>query len=154
MAQKAKTPSSNCQLRRTSLETVARLTNGSHDLGLQAKLVLEATGKVADTAAAISGNIGNLANVVEHVSAGEEKDGNEADGGPEIAVLDDGQNIRRGSDDDRAQTKNDGDGRNPAHPVDRTLDRRVRPVSQVSREPCVNLIGRLRSTLCVSLFLQ
>lgn len=48
-----------------------QLTDGSHDLRLQAKLVLEPTGKVANAAIAISGHVRDLSNVIEHLTTGE-----------------------------------------------------------------------------------
>lgn len=83
--------------------------------------------------------------MVEHVATGEEQNGNETDGGPQVAVLNDGKDVRRGSDEDGAETKDDGDARNPSHPVDRALHRRVGSVSKVSRQPGMDLFSRLRS---------
>jgi hypothetical protein len=44
-------------------------TNCSNDLGLQTKLVLEASSKVADATLSISGHVWDLSDMVEHVSA-------------------------------------------------------------------------------------
>jgi hypothetical protein len=69
------------------------LTHGSNNLSLETKLVLETTGKVRDSALAVACNVRNLADVVEHVATGEEEDGDQADGGPEVAALEDGQDV-------------------------------------------------------------
>lgn len=66
------------------------LTQRGHDLGLQAKLLLETGRNVANSTSSIASDIRNLADVVEHVSAGKEQDGDEADGGPEVSALKDG----------------------------------------------------------------
>jgi len=50
-------------------------------------LVLEATREVADTASAITSHVWHLANVIVHVSAGEQENSDQADCSPEIAIL-------------------------------------------------------------------
>lgn len=65
------------------------LTDSSHDLGFQSKLVLEASCDIADAAMAISNNVWNLPNMVEHMTTNEEENGNQADGSPNVAVLND-----------------------------------------------------------------
>ena len=63
--------------------------------------------------------------MVEHVAAGEQKDGNERDGRPDGTALNDGQHVRP-SDVGEGQAARENDkGRDPAHPVDRPLDGRV-----------------------------
>ena len=48
------------------------LTHSSNDLRLETELVLETAGEVGETALAVVASVGHLADVVEHVSAGEE----------------------------------------------------------------------------------
>jgi hypothetical protein len=74
-------------------ERVSKLTHGSNNLSLETKLVLETTGKVRDSTLAVACNVRNLADVVEHVAAGEEEDGDQTDGGPEVAALEDGKHV-------------------------------------------------------------
>jgi len=69
--------------------------NGRDDLRLEAELVAEASGEVADAALAIARDVRGLADVVEHVSRCEEQDGDQADSGPEIAVLEDWDDVGR-----------------------------------------------------------
>lgn len=63
------------------------LTHCSYNLCLQSELVLEASSKVAHTSLAVACNIGNLSDMVEHVSTCEQQDCNQADSSPEITVL-------------------------------------------------------------------
>lgn len=63
------------------------LTDGSYDLSLHAKLILEPTSEVAYATVAITRNIGNLPYMIEHLAAGEEEDNNEADSSPKISTL-------------------------------------------------------------------
>lgn len=71
-------------------------TNGSNDLCLETKLVLEAPGKVSDAALAVTGNVGDFSDVVEHVAGCEEENHDDADGGPEVAVLEEGEDVGTG----------------------------------------------------------
>lgn len=119
------------------------LTDGSHNLCLHAILVLETTGKVADAATAIGSDVGDFPDVVEHVAAGEQQDRDQADGSPDVAILDDGEDIWP-CDKCRSQTARQADnGNDPFHPVDRPLDRRVRAVGQMASEPGVHLLSSL-----------
>lgn len=111
-------------------------------------MVLEATCKVADTALAVASDVGNLADVVEHVAAREEEDGDQADGGPDIAVLDDGKNVGPGDKGDSDGSEGHSRASNPPHPVDRALNRRVRTIRDVSRDPSMNLLGSLGAEEC------
>lgn len=119
----------------------SKLTHGGNDLSLQSELVLETTSEVANSALAIGCNVGNLADVVEHVAAGEEQDSDQADGGPEVAVLDDREEVRRGDGQEGEDTDNgccDGDNLDI---VDRANDGRVRTLREMAAEPCVNGFG-------------
>ena len=112
-------------------------------------MVLEATGEVADTTLAIGLNVGDLADVVEHVSAREEQNSDQADGGPEVAVLDDGQKVRRGDCEESEDTDDSGCDSDDLHVVDRTNDGRVRRVGEVTAEPCVDGFGLVGSVKVV-----
>lgn len=85
-----------------------QLTDGSHDLRLQAKLVLETTRKVADAAIAVTSYVRDLPNVIKHLTAGEQKNGDQADGGPEVPVLNDGQHVGREHREESDGTHEDG----------------------------------------------
>lgn len=60
----------------------------------QTELVLEAARKVLDTAAAITAHVWSTTDVVEHVTTAEQQDGEDGNGGPEIPVLEDRQEVR------------------------------------------------------------
>lgn len=51
------------------------LTQSCHNLGFQTKLGLETVGKVGHTTFTIAGDIGNAADVIEHVTTREQKNG-------------------------------------------------------------------------------
>ena len=55
-----------------------RLTHRGHNLRLQAKLVAEATCKIADSTLPITRNVGDLPDMIEHVTACKQKDSNQA----------------------------------------------------------------------------
>jgi hypothetical protein len=76
--------------------------------------------------------------VVEHVSASEEQDENQADGGPQVAVLDDGKDVGRSDCEEGEDTNDSGRDSNDLDIVDRTLDRRVRGVGEVTAQPRVD----------------
>jgi hypothetical protein len=118
-----------------------KLTHSSNDLGLETELVLETTGEVADTALAISSDVGNLADVVEHVSAGEEQNSDQADGSPEVAVLDDREEVGC-SDSQECEDTDDGSrDSDDLHIVDGALNRWVRRVREMTTKPCMNGLG-------------
>jgi hypothetical protein len=123
------------------VEPKTKLTHCSNDLGLKTVLVLETTSEVADTALAVGLNIGNLADVVEHVSTCEEQNGNQADGSPEVAVLDDRQKVRRGDGKEGEDTDDSGCYGDDLHVVDWALDGWVRRVGEMAAEPCVDGFG-------------
>ena len=70
------------------------LTHRSHNLRLHPELILKPAREIAHPSFTIRHHIWHLADMIEHVPAGEEQDGDEGDGSPEIAVLDDGQDVR------------------------------------------------------------
>ena len=119
----------------------SKLTHCGNDLSLKTELVLEATSEVADTTLAVGLNIGDLADVVEHVSAGEEQNGDQADGGPEVAVLNDRQNVRCGDCKEGEDTDDSGRYGDDLHVVDWALDGWVRRVGEMAAEPCVDGFG-------------
>lgn len=83
------------QLATTPLPVLERiLTNNRHNLRLEPKLVTKPTGHIADPPAAIVGHIRHAADVVKHVPAGEEQDGDERDRGPQVAAVQHGLDDR------------------------------------------------------------
>lgn len=65
------------------------LTHCSNNLRFESILIGEPASKVANTALAITCNIRHLSNMVEHMTAGEKKNGNQTDCRPDVSVLDD-----------------------------------------------------------------
>ena len=70
--------------------------------------------------------------MVEHVSAREEQDGNQADGGPEVAVLDHGQDPRPRHAHERDDTKQHRRGRHDTHVVEGAVDGREGALGQMA----------------------
>lgn len=105
-----------------------RLTHSGDNLRLKTKLVLETTSKVSHTASAVSRHVWHLANVVVHMSAGEKKNGDQADCSPEIAVLDNREDIWGRDSEETDRTGNSNNGRNDLDVVDWANDRWVRRV--------------------------
>lgn len=117
------------------------LTQRGHNLGLQAKLLLETGRNVANSTSPVASDVRNLADVVEHVSAGEEQDRDEADGGPEVSALEDGHHVRVGNVECSCTSENDGDAGNPSHPVNGSLHGRMRSAWEMTGEPNLDLLG-------------
>jgi hypothetical protein len=82
------------------------------------------------------------------VAAGEEQDRDEADSGPDIAVLDDGKDIGPGNNGSRNSSRKHHGGEDPLDPVDRAPDGRVRAVGEVAAEPGMDLLGALGAVQC------
>lgn len=100
------------------------LTHGRDNLRLQPELIGEAPSKVADTALAISGNVGDLADVIEHVPAGEEQDRNQAHGRPHVSVLYNGPNEGPGHCEECDDAEDDGCQYSDANIIDRASNGR------------------------------
>lgn len=148
--QKAITPSIDCQYwsedsGHKGMRSEAELTQSRNDLGLDAELVLESTCEIRNVAPFILRDVGHLSDVVEHMAAREEDNGDQGKRGPEVPVLDDGLYVveRSGNGGHDAQAEDGGD--DDAHPVDGPMDRRVGPVGCKAREPRMDLVGGLRT---------
>lgn len=103
MAQKASRPSKTLSV---SVNTVYKtvktgtmasqaLTHCCDNLRLQAKLILESASNIRNAAFAVSGNIWNFTDVVEHVAADKEENSNHATGRPNVSVLNNGEDVGR-----------------------------------------------------------
>ena len=94
--------------------------------------------------------------MVEHVSAREEQDGDEAHGGPEIPVLDHRHEIRPRNREEGDQADDCGGADHYAEIVDGSDERRSWSVRQIARDPGVRLFGALgtgeRVSYCVFFF--
>lgn len=128
----------------------AKLTDGGDNLRLHAELVLETASKVADATLAITSNVGDLSDVVEHVAAGEEKHHDQAEGSPQIAVLDDGQNVGGGDGDEGDEAEDSSGHGDNLDVVDGADNRRVRALGEVARDPGVDAVGGLAARQVIS----
>lgn len=116
-------------------------THGGDDLSLKPKLALETTSEVGDASFSISSNIGDLADVVEHVAADEEEDDNHASRSPQIAELDERKYIWRSGDCDSDSTGDESKGGCPFHVIDGTLELWVRPAGEATNKPSLDGLG-------------
>lgn len=122
------------------------LTDSSHNLRLQSKLVAEATRKVVDATLSVARDIGDLANMVEHVATGEKQHGDEAERGPKVAVLQNGNHIGRCDSHKGDDTKNGGGHRDNLDPIDGAGYGGLRCIGrELARKPGVDLLCRLRT---------
>jgi hypothetical protein len=103
-------------------------------------LVLETTGKVRDSALAVACNVGDLADVVEHVATGEEQDSDQTDGGPEVAALEDGEDIGSSDGESSDRSENGYSGSDDLDVVDRTRNGRS-GASDMASEPGVDRLS-------------
>lgn len=142
MAQNESTPSVKCVscIQGIGVKGLC-LTDSSHNLGFQSKLVLEASCNVAYAAMAISNNVWDFPNMVEHMTTNEQENGNQADGSPNIAILDDRQHISGSTSQRSADAEDNGDSRGPSKPVEGSLHRRVRSIGKLPRDPGMNLLS-------------
>lgn len=104
------------------------LTDGGNYLGLQTILTLETACEVANTTLSVSSHIRHLADVVKHMPTGEEQDGDEADGCPDVSVLNDRKNVWRCSHQQADADNGDCSNRYPFRPIDGTPNRGMRTV--------------------------
>lgn len=125
MVANARMPSAKMLSRSLDCNEEDHLTHRSHNLRLHPKLILETSSKVADPALTIPSHIWHFANMVEHVSAREQQDRDQADRRPEVAVLNDGQNIWRGHAEERDQTEDARQDDGDLDVVDWTVERRM-----------------------------
>jgi hypothetical protein len=121
-------------------EGMSKLTHGSNNLSLETKLVLEATGKVGDSTLAVACNVRDLADVVEHVATGEEEDSDQAEGGPEVAALEDGEGVGSSDGEGGDRTQDGYGGGDDFDVVDGTGERGSRACDMAS-EPGVDGLG-------------
>jgi len=76
------------------------------------------------------------------VTTGEHEDTDQADGGPRISVLDDGEDIRPGLDKRASNTKSRDNTNSPSDVVDRALYSGVRSAWQMAGNPGLDLLSR------------
>lgn len=79
------------------------------------------------------------------MSTGEEEDGNQADGRPQVAVLEDRQQVRPRNAQECDCCENGCRHCNNSNPVNRAAYRRVRAIRYLSADPGVDLLGGLVS---------
>ena len=123
-------------------------THCSNDLRLETELVLEATSKVGDTSLAVTSHVWHLADVVVHVTTGEEEYGNQTDGGPEVTVLDDRKDIWCGDGDKGNATEDCNHCCHNLDIVDRPNDRGMGNTREVSGNPGMDWVGFVNSVVC------
>lgn len=129
------------------------------NLRLKTILVAESTSKVRDATLLVSNNVGRLPDVVEHVAASEQQHGNETDGSPEVAVLNERNHVWPSNEDSCDATQNSSSHRDDLDPVDGAGHGGLgHAIGDVARDPGVDLLGSLRATgeveadgLCVGL---
>lgn len=83
--------------------------------------------------------------MVEHVAAGKEEDGDEAQGSPDVATLHNEYDIWPGNIANGDTSGDKSDDSKPLHPVERTLDCRVWAIWSMASNPLVNLLCGLCS---------
>ena len=93
---------------------------------------------------AIASHVGDLADLVEHVTAGEHEDTDQADGGPRVSVLDDREDVRPGFGKCASNTEGRYNTNSPGDIVDRTLYSGVGSTWQMAGNPGLDLFSRKR----------
>lgn len=116
------------------------LTYRSNDLRFQSILILKSTSKVMQAALPIRCSIRDTADVIEHVPTCEQENADQADSGPEIPVLDEGEDVRCGYREERDQAENGGDDEGDFEVVDRTDERWMGDIWHLAGEPGVDWV--------------
>lgn len=120
--------------------------DSGNDLALKTELVAKSTGKVADTTLAITLYVGRLANVVEHVAGGEKEDGDQRESSPEVAVLQERDDVGRGNGKRSDTSKDRGSDGDDLDPVDGARDLGLRDVGrELAGDPGMDLLSSLRA---------
>ena len=87
--------------------------------------------------------------MVEHVSTGEQENRDKADRSPEVAVLEDRHNVRRGNGDERDYTEDSSSDRNRLDVVERSGNAGLRNIGgKLAGDPSLDLFRGLRSARC------
>lgn len=121
------------------------LTHSRNNLSFETVLVLEPASPVVDSSMTITNNVGHFSDVIEHMSAGEKKNCDQADGGPYIAVLNHREQIRPSNSSKGERTQYRCSDRNDADPVDWSADGRMWFTGQFACNPLLYLFCSLRS---------
>lgn len=149
MVENVKTPSANTNRQQTQepqVVTAGTLTQRSHKLALHAHLRLEPRRKILDAALAVAGDVRHRADVVEHVPGREQQDCNHAETRPHVAVIQQRRHPRPRDHHARQAAQRQQRKRQEAQPVEGPVHRGLgRVVGEVSREPALDGLGRLRS---------
>lgn len=83
--------------------------------------------------------------MVEHVAGGKQQDHDDADGSPEVAVLEEGENVGT-SDSGSSEEAQDRDSANDqSHPVEGAVKGRCWSVGEIATEPAVDWFGTVCS---------
>jgi hypothetical protein len=98
-------------------------------------LLLKAWHNIVDPTTSVTSNIGDLADVVEHVTTDEQQNNHEGDSSPEITALKNGREVGPSSYDCRDDSEHSGDRDYPACVVDRPLDAGMRSVRKRASKP-------------------
>lgn len=93
---------------------------------------MKARGKVLHSAAAVTGNIGDVANLIKHVAAGKDQNGRQAQARPEAFALYDWLDQGPCRRDDSDEAKREDRRGAESHPVKWPLDLGVRTVGEVA----------------------
>ena len=121
------------------------LTHCRNDLCLKTILARKSSCKVANAPLSIPSHIRDLSDVVEHVATGKEEDGDQADGRPQVAVLDDWQQIWIADTEERYASKHSSRHCYYTDPVYWALYWRMRSVLEVPAQPSMDLLSCLRA---------
>lgn len=89
--------------------------------------------------------------MVEHVSAGEKENGNQAEGSPEVTVLKDRSDVGGRHDNEGDDAEDGGGDRHHLHIVDGSVDGGSGEVGgELAGNPGVDLFGGLWAVFCVN----
>ena len=115
-------------------------THSGDNLSLHTELVGKSSSKIRNATFSISRHVRHLSDMIEHVSASKQKDSDQADSRPQIAILNDRHNVGVGDTEERNDAEEYcGDGHN-AYIVYWPSDFRFPSFRLVAAYPVVNLL--------------
>ena len=118
-------------------------------------MIAEATSEIVDSSFAVARHIWYLSDVIEHVSAGEQEHSDQAESGPQIAVLDDRHDVWCSNGEEGDESEEGCRNCDDLYIIDGSDDGGLRQVGgELASNPCVDLFGGLRATDNLEIFFE
>lgn len=121
------------------------LTHEGNDLCLEAILILETASEITNSTMSITSHIRYFPDSVEHLATCEQKNANQTQACPDIAILNDRQYVWPDVVAYGGEEEDKDDRYYPRDIIDRSAHCGMRSVWEVTGKPFVHILGSLRS---------